>query len=341
MAPNVPNQQQTQTTADDEREVDSEALLHVSTAYCNFDKKDVLETVYPPPVSAEKLIEIRSVSTGREDGVHDCFLAPSCLYGHPNTYTLTKNVAETLLLEERGDIPVAIVRPSIVTASVKEPLPGWIDNYNGCTGIIVALGAGLLQSLFVDKGCVGDVVPVDYVANMIICVAWKTAQTRPKDVGVYHCTSGALKHATWGHLIDEMLRATRRYPLPNVIRFPEFHLTDSHLWHDINLWCLHYVPARIVDTALQLCSQKPRFVRYYQKARKATDPVRKFMTREWLFRPNNALRLQEELSPRDAQLFDFNVQHIEWSSYVDAYVLGIRKYLLKLKIPNYQKLGNI
>jgi len=52
----------------------------------------------------------------------------------PNTYTYTKALAEQLLEKECGDIPLAIVRPSIVTAAAKEPLPGWIDNLNGPTG---------------------------------------------------------------------------------------------------------------------------------------------------------------------------------------------------------------
>lgn len=52
----------------------------------------------------------------------------------PNTYAYTKAIAEQLLREEHGDIPLAIVRPSTVTAAFKEPMPGWIDNINGPTG---------------------------------------------------------------------------------------------------------------------------------------------------------------------------------------------------------------
>lgn len=39
-----------------------------------------------------------------------------------------------MLLKERGDLPLAIVRPSIVTAAKQEPIPGWVDNLNGPTG---------------------------------------------------------------------------------------------------------------------------------------------------------------------------------------------------------------
>jgi len=34
-----------------------EALVHVSTAYCNCDRDDVAEEVYPPPADPEKVIQ--------------------------------------------------------------------------------------------------------------------------------------------------------------------------------------------------------------------------------------------------------------------------------------------
>ena len=39
-----------------------------------------------------------------------------------------------MILEERLDVPLAIVRPPIIVASHKEPFPGWVDNYNAATG---------------------------------------------------------------------------------------------------------------------------------------------------------------------------------------------------------------
>lgn len=40
-------------------------------------------------------------------------LTPSLIGGRPNTYTFTKALAEHMLLKEAGNLPVAIVRPSI------------------------------------------------------------------------------------------------------------------------------------------------------------------------------------------------------------------------------------
>lgn len=36
-----------------------------------------------------------------------------------------------------------------------------------------------------------------------------------------------------------------------------------------------------------------------------------------------------KMHPEDRENFDFNVSKIEWRSYLESYVLGTRKYILK------------
>ena len=45
----------------------------------------------------------------------------------------TKAMAERLLEEERGRLPVSVVRPTMVAGAVKEPTPGWVVNLDGPT----------------------------------------------------------------------------------------------------------------------------------------------------------------------------------------------------------------
>ena len=42
-------------------------------------------------------------------------------------------MAEQLLKEERGSLPISIVRPTIVMGAIKEPIPGWVVNMDGPT----------------------------------------------------------------------------------------------------------------------------------------------------------------------------------------------------------------
>ncbi|KAH6920856.1 hypothetical protein HPB50_028156 [Hyalomma asiaticum] len=272
------------------------ALVHVSTAYCNCDRSDVHhEAINRPSENIREYFEAFESA-----GNYPTDVNKECLFGHPNTYTLTKNFAESLVLDERGNIPVAIVRPSIVTAALKEPLPGWVDNYSACTGIVVALGLGLLPSMITEKKHLTDIVPVDIVANTLICVAWHTS-TRPSHVKVYHCASGTLQQHTWGDLVDAMQKSILRYPLPNAMCYPKFSVTNSHLWHNVNLYCLRYLPTLVADLCLTLLKREPRFVKLYKKARKSMDVGEYFLTRGWLFTMDNVVKLARDLTPKDKQ----------------------------------------
>lgn len=132
-----------------------QALIHVSTAYCNCDKKDVEEVIYPAPQDPEQIIQCTS---WMDDQLVE-ELTPKLIAGRPNTYTFTKALAESMLLQESGNLPVAIVRPSIVLSSFREPIAGWVDNWNGPTGIIAAAGKGFFRylcSLNMYKHCKKD-----------------------------------------------------------------------------------------------------------------------------------------------------------------------------------------
>jgi alcohol-forming fatty acyl-CoA reductase len=112
----------------------------------------------------------------------------------PNTYTFTKALAEHVLVQQSGNLPVVIVRPSIVTAAWREPIPGWVDNLNGPTGMIAGAGKGVLRTILCYRDLVADLVPVDVCINLMISVAWHTAVSRPKKIVVYNCTSGKIKN---------------------------------------------------------------------------------------------------------------------------------------------------
>ena len=64
----------------------------------------------------------------------------------PNTYTYTKALAECLVMKEMANLPCAIIRPSIIGSTWREPFPGWIDNFNGPS----ALFPGWFRNFFLN-----------------------------------------------------------------------------------------------------------------------------------------------------------------------------------------------
>ncbi|CAC5417207.1 FAR [Mytilus coruscus] len=171
-----------------------ESFLHVSTAYANCNVKKIEEKVYEPPLHPSKILD----ATGWMGTEILNMLTPKMIKDRPNTYTYTKSIAEYLVHEARGELPVAIFRPSIVGASWEEPVPGWVDNFNGPTGLLAAIGNGLLRNMIGDSSKTADIIPVDTASNMMIASAWNTAVNRSSVGNVYHCTTGQLNKLTWG-----------------------------------------------------------------------------------------------------------------------------------------------
>lgn len=67
-----------------------------------------------------------------------------------------------------GDTPLTIIRPSIISASLEYPFPGWIDSFAAVAGPVSAFALGGLRVLHGDPSTILDVVPVDDVARCII-----------------------------------------------------------------------------------------------------------------------------------------------------------------------------
>jgi len=142
-------------------------FVYVSTAYVTPHRTDggpIREELVPLPMPAESILE--AIRTGRLRD--DAILART---GHPNTYTLTKCLAEHLLVERHGDVPLSIVRPSIIAASRQYPFPGWIDSLAGFGAFATLIGLGHLRAIVGDPQVRIDVVPVDEVTSRLVQAA--------------------------------------------------------------------------------------------------------------------------------------------------------------------------
>jgi fatty acyl-CoA reductase len=66
--------------------------------------------------------------------------------GWPDAYAYTKAIGERALLLQRGDVPVTIVRPSIIESALAEPRPGWIRGFRMAEPVILSYARGLSRS---------------------------------------------------------------------------------------------------------------------------------------------------------------------------------------------------
>lgn len=63
--------------------------------------------------------------------------------------------------------------------------------------------------------------------------------------------------------------------------------------------------------------------------KKVNSLVNFFTTHEFEFRAENVEGLWRRLNPADQAIFNFDMRQMDWEECLTAYVLGIRRYLLK------------
>ncbi|MFH4974946.1 hypothetical protein AB6A40_001655 [Gnathostoma spinigerum] len=309
------------------------AVVHASTAYANCDKLKTSETIYPPPVPPNKLFE----AIDWMDDEMITAITPHLLGKRPNTYTFTKALAEVQLIEDARELPIIIIRPSIIGAMWKEPLPGWIDNMNGPSGIFAACGKGVLTNMCGSNSSNADIIPVDVVSNMIIVAAARRATTKFDHIPVVHCCSGTLNPIKWHRIVNFIQCFFRQYPLNQCYRLPSTHFHSSRLLFELNFYLKHQYPAYLIDFLCRITGRKQQFVRIYSKVWRMVETLNYFTMHGWSFESKGLLALWDSLSEEDRQTFNFDVRQLNWDSYLFDYLMGVKRFLIKETLDDIPK----
>jgi len=97
--------------------------------------------------------------------------------GWPNTYTLTKSLAESLIRKHGAGLPIALVRPAIVETSVEKPFRGWNEGINTSASLSYLLGTSFRQLPTNERKRL-DIIPVDSVCTGMTLIAAAILQRR-------------------------------------------------------------------------------------------------------------------------------------------------------------------
>ncbi|KAM7275230.1 hypothetical protein ACFE04_017096 [Oxalis oulophora] len=195
-------------------------LVHVSTAYvCGetpgliserpYSYGETLNGATGLDVETEKKVIEQELNLLRAEGacneqitlaMKELGIKRARSYGWPNTYVFTKTVGEMLLAELKGDLSVVIVRPTIITSTLKEPFPGWAEGVRTIDSLAVGYGKGRLTCFLGDLAAPVDVIPADMVVNNIL-VAMVAHSKQPSDA-IYQIGSSLRNPMTNGDLKD-------------------------------------------------------------------------------------------------------------------------------------------
>jgi thioester reductase-like protein len=306
----------------------SAILVHVSTAFvAGLRTGRIPEAALTPDIASTEIDAIEAVvaaamreaaagnvtARATRDRLVDEGMTRARRLGWHDTYTYTKALGEMVLARDRGDVPTAIVRPTIIESSLRDPTPGWLQNLNVIDPIVVEYGRGRMPDFPLGLETIFDIVPVDLVANAIVAVLPRVAES--KDIGYYAVGSGSINPLTGQQLYDISTAYFARHPMhdrrgqPIVLRpwtFP--------------------TPQRF----RQMFADRARRSSSIKRLLYLADLYGGYANVGYVFDTANTQRLLDDLDEPDRALLDFDVRHIDWRSYIqDVHIPGLQRHVLR------------
>jgi len=248
--------------------------------------------------------------------------------GWPDAYAYTKALGERALMENRGEVRLSIVRPSIIESALAEPMAGWIRGFRMAEPVIISLGRGLLKEFPGLPEGVVDVIPVDLVVAAIVAVAADGGPPAGAPPQVFQVASGSRNPLRYRKLVELVRDWFGEHPLadsngqPIVVpewSYPGRGRVQKQLAQATRLLSaaekgLHALPLRGRQAELSARLEEKRMEA--ERALGYVELYGAYTETEAVFRVDHLLELWARLPPADQADFLFDPAGIEWAMYV-------------------------
>ncbi|WP_421120301.1 HAD-IB family hydrolase [Aquihabitans daechungensis] len=248
--------------------------------------------------------------------------------GWPDAYAYTKALGEKALAENRGNVPVSVVRPAIIESAWSEPVPGWIRGFRMAEPVIISYARGLLKEFpGVPEGTV-DVIPVDLVVGAIIGVAARGPANEDGSPDITQVASGSANPLKYERLVELVQGWFSEHPLYDAsgqpIAVPDWGYTSrNRVQGQLERAKSMLERTEAVIGALPLRGKQAA---WSAKVEEQRDTVSRALTYvelygaytacEAIYGVDNLLTLQESLSPSDQVDFSMDPRIVDWTHYV-------------------------
>ncbi len=248
--------------------------------------------------------------------------------GWPDAYAYTKALAERAVLEVRGDVPVTVVRPSIIESAWAEPHPGWIRGFRMAEPVLISYGRGLLSEFpGIPEGVV-DVIPVDIVVATIITVA--AMGPEPDGHGVYQVATGNRNPLYYRNLVNLVREYFLDHPLYDSdgqpIVAPDWSFSGrGKALRKLQRGVKALGQAEQVVASLPIRGKRAEITARLEERRdmgeRALDYVRlygAYAETEAVFDDTRLRALLAGMTPDDRAVFNIDTNVVDWAHYVQV-----------------------
>ncbi|MFC0676136.1 HAD-IB family hydrolase [Brachybacterium hainanense] len=248
--------------------------------------------------------------------------------GWTDIYTFTKAMAERVAEDMWADAGhrVSFVRPSIIESALRRPFPGWIDGYKVADPLIMAYGKGVLPEFPGLADSILDIIPVDFVVNVIVALATQDVSRRG-DEAYYQVASGNSNPLPFHEMVTAVREYFTQHPLQDdkgrdiVVpewTFPAVDLVEpkfraKELATRLGQSVVAHLPSS--RRTREWTSTLHRSSSGLTTLRKYIELYRQYTKTEMVFDDANTRALREELSASFLQKQDFDITAVVWKDY--------------------------
>ena len=254
--------------------------------------------------------------------------------GWPNTYTFTKSLAESLLAQRGGGLPIAIVRPSIVETSTHDPFKGWNEGVNTSAPMSYLLGTFFRQMPTNRNKCL-DIIPVDLVVRGMILIGSALIARRHEQI--YQLATSGANPCNMRRTIELTGLAHRKYYRAQddlnqrLLAYFDTIPVSKERYQNLSAprqKQLIQALQRIVSPLPAMRSSLVRVERDLDRVMKIIDLYEPFILHnEYVFEANNVEILSALLPADETEVFGYDSSYLDWWDYwINIHIPALRKW---------------
>ncbi len=264
----------------------------------------------------------------------DAGMARARSYGWPNTYTFTKSLAESLIDARARELPIAVVRPSIVETSTHDPFEGWNEGVNTSAPISYLLGTFFRQMPSNARKCL-DIIPVDLVCRGMLLIG--AALLRRRHERMYQLATSVTNPCNMQRTIELTGLAHRKHYRAQ----DDFNQRLLAYFDTIPVSLERYrtlsAPRQkqVVQALQRILAPLPMMRSPLVRRERDLDRVEKIIElyepfilhNEYVFEAHNVELLSAALPPDERDAFQYDANYIDWWDYwINIHIPALRKW---------------
>ncbi len=338
------------------RTAGNKPLVHVSTCFVSGRRDGTIleEVVAPSALDAAAALaaleeteeDLRQKGQEKDSAWVEAGAAVAQGLGFNDVYTLTKALGERLLSQERGAVPLAILRPAIVESAHREPIPGWIEAVRVSDPLLLAYGRGRTEEFPGFRGGRLEWVPVDHVAHAIIAALAALPESLDEtteeevepgaEVPVYQVGS-ARNPLRLGELMVYSHLGFEQHPMRDgegaPIRVGEARLVEPEAYLqslETRLRTVRKAGSLLPWRKAKLGLARRREERTLEHLLRLLSVYRPYLDHDARYDDRRTRELWDRLSAADRQDFPFDIEAVDWQDYVAlSHIPGLVRFALR------------